>query len=648
MRGGIARGAALLAVGLLAAVLTAGATARPTSNAGISPGGDAEGKRFAQIVGAHNYSDFKAAALGRTGPVRVILQLDGESVAERSADANLTEAQKSSIRASLAQRQEAVAARVAALGGTVGFRYQDAFNGLAAVIAADKLPQLAQLEGVKRVTIARTVRPHNTATAQYVNAPTVWNGAGGFTGKGVTIAVIDTGIDYTHAMFGGPGTAAAYDAADAADTVLGQGEFGAKIIGGWDLVGDDYNADSDDPGEATPQPDPDPLDCDGHGSHVAGTAAGFGVRQNGTTFTGPWTSTTFSTVSFLVGPGTAPEAQLLAFRVFGCGGSATADVIVEAIDRAVAAGADVINMSLGSTFGRSDEPDSIATNNAVDAGVSVVTSSGNEGPSAYVTGSPGAADKALSVAAIDASRAQLPGALINLPGGSIQAINANEEDLPTGPLQIKVLRNPDGTVSLGCNPAEYAGSAGKIVVTLRGSCARVARAVFGEKAGAAAVVMINTASVFPPFEGPIEGNPDTGEEFLVTIPFLGVRGLLGPSQFDDPDRLVAADGQFVTLTPSGITNPGFLTLASFTSNGPRIVDSHAKPDVTAPGVSVFSTNVGTGFRGAYISGTSMASPATAGVAALVRQAHPSWSPLQVKGAIMNTAEAGPDEVRLGV
>ena len=114
--------------------------------------------------------------------------------------------------------------------------------------------------------------------------------------------------------------------------------------------------------------------------------------------------------------------------------------------------------------------------------------------------------------------------------------------------------------------------------------------------------MINTEIGFPPFEGPIEGNPDTGEDFLVTIPFLGVRGLLGPDPEEDADKLVAADGQSVTLSPAGITNPGYKTMASFTSGGPRNVDSFQKPDVTAPGVSVFSTNSDSGFRGAYISG----------------------------------------------
>ena len=257
MRRGLARGAALLAVGLLAVVLTAGATARPSPNAsGISAFADSSSERFARLLGASNYADFKAAALQPRGQVRVILQLEGASVAERTASAEkagsaLTEAQQGAIRAQLQERQAAVAAQVTALGGNVLLRFQDAYNGISAIVPAAKMDEVGQLAGVKRVQVARTFHLDNTASAQYVNVPAVWNGAGGFTGDGVTIAVLDTGIDYTHAMFGGAGTADAFDEADELDTVLGQDEFGDKIIGGFDFVGDDYDADSDDPAEST-------------------------------------------------------------------------------------------------------------------------------------------------------------------------------------------------------------------------------------------------------------------------------------------------------------------------------------------------------------------------------------------------------------
>ncbi len=320
--------------------------------------------------------------------------------------------------------------------------------------------------------------------------------------------------------------------------------------------------------------------------------------------------------------------------------------MVAAIDQAVADGVDVISMSLGDPIGRPDAPDSVASNNASEAGVVVVASAGNSGPSAYVTGSPAAADRAISVAAIDASSPTFPGASIALSTGqTVLAQNSNGATLPAGPLAVAVLRDsyPDGPVSLGCDPADYGkypgGVAGKLVVTLRGTCARVARAIFGEQAGAAAVAMINTAASYPPFEGPITSNPDTGEPFTVTIPFLGVQGVLGPNPTPDGDNLVAADGGTGTLSPATVPNPSYGSLASFSSGGPRNVDSAPKPDVTAPGVSVQSTAIGTGNEGTRMSGTSMSCPMTSGTAALVLQAHPSWTPEQVKAAIVDTANS---------
>ena len=147
------------------------------------------------------------------------------------------------------------------------------------------------------------------------------------------------------------------------------------------------------------------------------------------------------------------------------------------------------------------------------------------------------------------------------------AINANGVTaLPSGAIPVKVLRDSTGAVSLGCDPQEYltAGVVGKLVVTARGVCARVARAIFGQKAGAAAVAMINNAAGYPPFEGPITSNSDTGEQFTVTIPFLGIQG--APSTEDT--KIVAADGGTTTLWATTIANPTFKHAASFTSAGP--------------------------------------------------------------------------------
>jgi len=196
------------------------------------------------------------------------------------------------------------------------------------------------------------------------------------------------------------------------------------------------------------------------------------------------------------------------------------------------------------------------------------------------------------------------------------------------------LRNPNGTVSLGCNPMEYlnANVTGKLVVTQRGTCARVARAIYGQQAGAAAVVMINNAPTLPPFEGPITSNPDTGESFVVSIPFYGVRGLAA-SPTSDGFALVQRDGLSIALT-TGI--PIQTGLAPFTSSGPRTPDSVLKPDITAPGANIVSTLVGSGNQSLTISGTSMATPHVAGAAALAIQAHPKWKPAAIKSAIINS------------
>jgi minor extracellular serine protease Vpr len=593
-------------------------------------------ERFAHISGVYNYSGFKPASADLDRRQSVIVEVRGEPVAKRG---KLSKEEKQRVRQELKNAQQPVKERIAALGGQVLFDYQDAYNGVAARIAAKDLAELASAPNVVAIHTSRVFERDNTAGVQYIEANDAWNDTG-FTGEGVKVAVLDTGVDYTHANFGGPGTEEAFDNNDG--TVIEPGTFPtAKVVDGTDLVGDNYNASSDDPAESTPQPDPDPLDCNGHGSHVAGTAAGFGVLDDGSMYGGTYDGTTHSDNEFRIGPGVAPEASIIAIRVFGCGGSASEEVIVAALDAAVTMGANVINMSLGSPFGRTDEPSAEASNNAVDAGVVVVASAGNSGAGAYITGSPAAADKALSVAALDASSPTFPGAVIQTTAGPITAINANDAELPSGSFPIYVLRNPDGSVSLGCDKQQYLDQnvAGKIVVTVRGVCARVARPIFGEQAGAAAVVMINTDTNYPPFEGRITSNPDTGEEFTVTIPFLGVRGVLGPAETADGDNLVASDGSSTTLTATTIANPGYQRFAGFTSGGWRNVDSAVKPEITAPGVSVVSTGVGTGNEAATISGTSMAAPMTAGAAALVVDANPAWSAERVKAALVNTANA---------
>jgi minor extracellular serine protease Vpr len=582
-------------------------------------------------------------------PVTVIVQLAGDPVAVQQGNAGRTleRAEREQIKAQLRNMQASLHGNIQGLGGTVLANYQAAYNGIKVRIARDKVNQLSALPGVVAVRPVYPIKPSNVHGVPLIGTPAVWQNLG-IHGEGIKIGIIDTGIDYTHANFGGPGTVAAYEAAHAAEAAPADptlfGPMAPRVKGGTDLVGDSYNADPNSPTyQPIPHPDPNPLDCPatsesvGHGSHVAGTAAGSGVLSNGATYAGPYNATTISGNSWTVGPGVAPKADLYAIRVFGCQGST--DVVVDAIDWAVDNDLDVINMSLGSPFGSKDSPDAVAATNAAKAGVVVVISAGNEGPNQYVVGSPGPADGAITVAASDPT-STFPGApfTLNTGGDPILVQNSNNATSLGSSYSVVVLRSANGTVSLGCDPAEYtaAGVAGKLVVTQRGSCARVARAIFGQKAGAAAVAMIDTSTGYPPFEGAITSNPDTGEPFTVTIPFFGVRGLAS-TPTSDGGRLAAATS--VTVGPATqIPNPNFLGFASFSSSGPRTGDSALKPDITAPGVSIVSTASGSGNGAETLSGTSMAAPHVTGVAALTRQAHPNWNVAALKAAIVNTGD----------
>jgi minor extracellular serine protease Vpr len=571
-------------------------------------------------------------------PVTVMVQMSGDpvAVADAAAATPLTSSQKKARRDSLRRQQEPVEQRVRDLGGSVLGTYQAAYNGVKIRISERRATELLSEPNVIGVHRIQTMEPDNVRGVPLIGAPQVWDGLDGFHGEGVKVAIIDTGIDYTHADFGGPGTAAAYEAAHANETAPADpalfGPGAPRVKGGVDLVGDSYNANSSSADyQPVPHPDPNPLDCAGHGSHVAGTAAGSGVLSDGSTYTGPYDANTVSGHSWKVGPGVAPKADLYAIRVFGCEGST--DVTVDAIEWAVSHDMDVINMSLGSPFGSSDDPSAVAASNAARDGVIVVASAGNSGQNPYITGSPATGTGVISVAASDPT-ASFPGAHVALSTGTtVDAIDANGAALPTGSLPVKVLMS-GGSMSLGCDPQEYldADVAGKLVVVKRGTCARVARAIYGQKAGAAAVLMVNSTNDYPPFEGPITSNPDTGEAYDVTIPFLGARSSTAAA-------FLAADGGTANLSAFTIDNPGYLAPASFTSGGPRNGDSWLKPDVTAPGVSIASAAVGTGDGFTVMSGTSMASPHTAGMAALVRQAHPDWRRVSNwKAAIVNTAD----------
>ncbi len=596
--------------------------------------------RFRASEGGTVDSSFTPAAIGPDGRVAVIIEMTGDPVAVVQADTGreLSKSEKSDVRGKLKKAQDSITPSIAGKGGKVQAQMQSAYNGIQATLPADQLDAVAALPGVVAVHPVRTYTIDNAVSVPYLGVPEVWQSTG-YTGQNVKVAIIDTGIDYTHATFGGPGTVAAFEAAaETSDQPADPALFGPtapRIKGGIDLVGDDYNAD---PGSADyqpiPRPDANPLDCEGHGSHVAGTTGGGGVTADGAAFTGPYDTTTPAN-TFRVGPGVAPQADLYAVRVFGCGGST--DVVVPALDWAVANGMDVVNMSLGSSFGRGDDPDAVAAANAVGAGVVVVASAGNSGHNPYLTGSPGTGDGVIAVSAVDSAES-FPGATLTVGGVAVEAINANGASLEgIPPLTVVRLTDDPATTeneALGCSAAAYTKAGvtpggNQLGVAQRGTCARAAKAIFAQQAGAAAALMVNTTNDLPPYEGMITSNPDTGDEFVVTIPFLGVRS---------SDGAKFTSGAVVSIAAAQIANPGFRGYASFTSSGPRSGDSAISPDVAAPGVSISSAAVGSGSGAAILSGTSMAAPHVAGVAALSVEAHPAWSAPQVAASIVSTAD----------
>ncbi len=640
------RGAALAALALTAGLVV------------VSAGGAGTKPAPVEIQGGGLFTPVFMPLGVSAKPITVMVQLQGDPVTVVKAEAgrSLSKAEEKALKDQLKANQNALKGSLEKAGARVLADYQLAYNGIKVQVSPRSIAELEKLPGVLAVRPIQKMEPNNVRGVPYIGAPGLWAGVLGARGEGIKIAVIDTGIDYTHANFGGPGTAAAFMAEDAKDTLPPaptlMGPLAPRIKGGIDLVGDDYNA-SADPGDPAliPHPDPNPLDCNGHGSHVAGSAAGSGVTAGGAWYSGPYGADTINSMSWTIAPGVAPKADLYGVRVFGCAGST--DVTVDAIEWSVANGMDVINMSLGSPFGTNDDPSAVASTNAAKAGVIVVTSAGNSGPSQYITGSPGTGDGAISTAAQDVWEST-PGVRVDTGTHSLNGINANGHEF-AGPMSddLVVLKDDPSTATdeagligsaneaLGCSKRAYDfnGAAGKIAVARRGSCARVAKAIFGQMGGAVAVIMTNNAAGLPPFEGKITSNPDTGEPFVVTIPFIGVGGNQDTAGTDS-FKLQNTPGPTATLTPIALTNANYRGFASFSSGGPRTGDSFLKPDVTAPGVSIISTSVGTGNGSEIISGTSMASPHNAGAAALVRQVHPAWSVADIKAAIVNTANAG--------
>ncbi|WP_406828575.1 S8 family serine peptidase [Microbulbifer sp. ARAS458-1] len=530
---------------------------------------------------------------------------------------------------------------LSAIGGAPTLHnYEVAFNGFAAQMSAKQADQLRNRKDVLGVWEDQLMKPQTNSTYQYLRLnhfPGPW--LLGATGEDVVIGVIDSGIHPEHPSLedtrtpkrGHMGRPILYDAIP--ESFTGEGcEFGNLDFNPNDLPFDCNNklvkaqAFSEGFLSANVLADYEFLsarDADGHGTHTATTAAGnYGVEG---TLNGKSTGTL---------SGVAPRARVAVYKVCwdapdpddsGCFSSDS----MAAIDQAVADGVDVINYSVGGASTQFTGPDDIAFLFAADAGVFVATSAGNAGPGSETIGTPSGVPWITSVAASEDNESFGTGVEIDSPtalAGIFEGLQGS------GPVQL----SDSGTISSSiinaepleaCAPLTNAESmAGNIALVVRGGCAFSDKYNQVAAAGARAIIVYNDGTASDRIDPITMSAPDT------TIPGIMIR-------YPDGAVLAAASSPSGTLSPE-IQVPRNNRIAGFSSRGanagaPDII----KPDIAAPGVGIIAgiSPVGSGDIYGALSGTSMASPHIAGVMALLKQAHPEWTPAMARSAMMTSA-----------
>ncbi len=506
--------------------------------------------------------------------------------------------------------------------------------------------QVASLRSMTGVIGIEKVTPlfrQTRTSVPFIGAPRVWESSiPGLTGRGVRIGIIDSGIDYTHATFGGSGKVDDY--LSNAGTVIESGTFPTeKVAGGTDFAGDNYDA-SGENGSPSPLPDPDPLDpqASGHGTHVAAIAAGYGVLDSGETFAGPYGVDSYRNI-FRVGPGVAPEAILYAFKIFGRMGATS--LVALGLDAAADPNGDgdtsdrmdVVNLSLGTHFATEAESGQYSgINRLVALGCVVVVAAGNAGNTSYALGAPGSFPKTVTVAntyddgAISSTFSIT--APVRLAGEYAMVEGVFTRPIAQGGILSAQLVQAlpysgcqDGNNGLITNRTALKG---KIALMNRGTCFFVQKIREAQAAGAVAVVMVNNVDGFPI---PMGGSGDTSD---IKIP--GV--MISKANGNLIVRHLTA-GVIVRLEPKAASVRPELAdqIADSTSRGPVAFSSRLKPDIAAPGSAIPSARAGFGTESVRYTGTSMSAPHVSGAVALLRQRHPDWSAQEIKAVLMNTA-----------
>lgn len=555
---------------------------------------------------------------------RALAARGGEAGVRRTEPAAIT-ATMNSQRAAIRAQQAAAAQRMAGLGAVELGRVSVAHNAIAVRVDASALKQLAAMPGVSSVRPVVDYKLFLSETVPYVGGTAVQNA--GFDGSGVVVAVLDSGIDFTHKNLGGTGVVADYNTCYAQNAVAPSGAcasyFGPtapKVIGGYDFVGEAWPN-----GAVAPDPNPIALSSTGgHGTHVADIIAG--KSADGTH------------------KGMAPGAKILAIKVCSAVASSCNGVaLLQGVDFALdpngdgnlSDAADVMNLSLGSDYGQIEDDLTQALTNAVNLGVSVVASAGNGSNMPYKVGSPSIAPGVISVAQTQVPSAKNIALVINSPAaiaGTVTNTNTIDWAPITGAFsgQVILASTASGTSSnLACAPLPAGSMTGKVALIDRGTCSISWKVDHAADAGAIGVLIANNVAGDPPsfsFDGTSSS----------TNPFDPAPTLILTQA--DGNRIKANAGAPVTVTVSPAVFTSLVgSMASTSSRGPRISTQGIKPEIGAPGASV-SAEVGTGDGQTAFGGTSGAAPMVAGAAALMLQAHPTRSALQIKAMLMNSAE----------
>src|SRR6266581_4871367 len=497
---------------------------------------------------------------------------------------------------------------------TVTYEYSTVLNGLAVNLNGADIRELNHLPGVVTADYTFSVHTDMNRSPTLIGAPTLWAAYGGQAnaGAGIKIGIIDTGIDFTHPFLTDNNLVvpAGFPKCDALDSSVHQANVSCKYVSNKVIVAKmfctqaicvafDAQAEQD------------------RGSHVSGIAGGV------VNTCAPFVGCTLS--------GIAPKAFLGAYNVFpGNVTNASSADIAMAVDAAVADGMDVLNLSLGGTPTPHD-PLVTAVNNAADAGVVVAIAAGNAGPSPGTIESPGIAEKVITVGA--STNPHFVGIPVTVPGiGTFGAALGSFNNFGT------VASSPYSTTSPanGCS-AITNNISGQIALIARGTCTFSTKIRNAQNAGAAGVIVYNNVLGDPTAMGQ-DGTP--GQP---TIPAVMVSKPNGQAMAAASTKTVSIDGtskmEFFTDGPSADI------IAGFSSRGPAFIGNtllkEVKPDVVAPGVNVYSSILMSSCASppcfAFFQGTSMATPHVAGAAALLKQLHPTWSPAQIKSALVQSA-----------